>query len=93
MRLLALSALSLLAVALMAQTPPETITATFTRQAATFGSLQLYATNVCNVGPMNATVQAYRDVWPIAKALNLQIQTPTAIREVERGLQGKNWPK
>ncbi len=81
-------------MALTAQSPPpDSITATFTWQQAQFGSLQLYAANVCNVGPMNTTVQSYRDVWPAAKALNLQLQTPTAIREVERRLEGSDWPK
>jgi len=69
------------------------ITAEFTWQHASFGPLQLYAVNVCNQSPMNATVQAYRDVWPLAKKQNLQLQTPTAIREVERNLEGGDWPK
>lgn len=78
---------------LRAQAPPEFITADFTWQQASFGPLQLYAVSVCNNGPMNATVQTYRDVWPKAKAQNLQLQTPTAIREVERQLDGRDWPK
>jgi hypothetical protein len=79
---------------LQAQTlPPESITADFTYQQADFGPLRLYAANVCNQSPMNATVQAYRDVWPMAKKQNLQLQTPTAIREVERSLEGGNRPK
>lgn len=73
--------------------PNPSITTTFTWQAATFGPLHLYAANVCNAGPMNATVQSYRDVWPAAKAVNLQLQTPTAIREVQRKLEGGSWPK
>ncbi len=86
--------LLLAALTLVAQTlPPESITADFTWQQASFGPLKLYAANVCNSGPMNATVQSYRDVWPRAKAVNLQLQTPTAIREVERNLEGSNWPK
>jgi hypothetical protein len=73
--------------------PPESITAEFTYQQADFGPLRLYAVNVCNQSPMNATVQAYRDVWPLARKNNLQLQTPTAIREVERNLEGGNKPK
>ena len=76
-----------------AQTPPESITADFTWQYATFGPLQLYAANVCNSGPVTATVQTYRDVWPRAREKNLLLQTPTAIREVERSLEGSNLPK
>ena len=76
-----------------AQTPPDAITADFTWQQANFGPLRLYAANVCNQSPMNATVQTFRDVWPKAKAQNLQLQTPTAIREVERNLEGSNYPK
>jgi hypothetical protein len=55
--------------------------------------MQLYAANVCNVGPVNMTVQTFRDVWPAAKAINLQIQTPTAILEVQKTLEKSNWPK
>lgn len=94
MKVLPLIFLMVALTGLQAQTlPPESITAEFTWQQASFGPLQLYAVNVCNVSPMNATVQAYRDVWPRAKAQNLQLQTPTAIREVERSLEGGNWPK
>jgi hypothetical protein len=71
----------------------QTISTTFTWQQVQFGTLQLYAANVCNVGPTNATVQSYRDVWPAAKKENLQLQTPTAIREVERKLEGSSKPK
>lgn len=84
----------LVAVALSAQSPPpESITAAFTWQQAQFGNLQLYAANVCNAGPMNSTVQTYRDVWPAAKAVNLQLQTPTAILEVQKSLEKSDWPK
>lgn len=69
------------------------IEATFTWQASQFGNLQLYAANVCNRTPMNATVQSYRDVWPAAKAVHLQLQTPTAIREVQRRMEKTNIPK
>jgi hypothetical protein len=89
-----LNGLSLfLTLSITAQTPPEFISADFTWQQASFGPLQLYAVSVCNNGPMNATVQTFRDVWPKAKAQNLQLQTPTAIREVERSLEGSNLPK
>jgi hypothetical protein len=79
---------------LQAQTLPlECIKAELTWQQASFGPLQLYAVNVCNICSINGTVQSYRDVWPRAKTQNLQLQTPTAIREVERNLEGSNWPK
>lgn len=85
---------TLTAMSVLAQTQPnEFITATFTYQEAPFGPLHLYAANVCNVGPMNSTVQSYRDVWPRAKEKNLDLQTPTAIREVERSLEKSDWPK
>jgi hypothetical protein len=93
MKLQTLIVLTAALTGLPAQTPPESITAEFTWQQATFGSLQLYACNVCNVSPVNLTVQAYRDVWPLARKANLQLQTPTAIREVERTLEGRDYPK
>lgn len=92
--ILCLSAVALMGQPVQPQTQPnEFITVDFTHQEAPFGPLHLYAANVCNIGPMNATVQSYRDVWPRAAEKNLQLQTPTAIREVERKLEGGDWPK
>jgi hypothetical protein len=71
------------------QTPSEFITANFTWQSSQLGDLQLYAANVCNAGPVTATAQAYRDVWPRAAEKGLSLQTPTAIREAEDKATGK----
>jgi hypothetical protein len=79
--------------AVLGQQSASGITADFTWQYASFGPLQLYAANVCNDSPMNLTVRSFRDVWPLAKRANLQLQTPTAIREVERNLEGGDTPK
>lgn len=72
------------AAVLSAQSQP-TVTITFTRQEGmTVGTLQGYAANVCNPGPLSGTVQSIRDVWPEAQARNLTPQTRVAILQAER---------
>jgi hypothetical protein len=87
-RLLPLLALLMVSMPLPAQTPPGFITATLTWQSSRLSGLQLYAVNTCNSGPVTATVQSYRDVWPRAAEQGLYLQAPVAIKEAEASVQG-----